>query len=183
MNKRFLNRALFLALGSLIVWNADARPNVPYSGGKGGATGSGLGKVQAPCVLGSSRAELDINNVRAMVLNGGDMWWNGTDPRYEVPKVTDPSAPKKHSMFSGSVWLGGVDQSGQLYVSQQTYRQGTPPDAGWWPGPLDANAQAEASRCAAFDFHSKINRDEINAFRANGYISDQELSDAVKNWP
>ena len=28
------------------------------------------------CLVGTARAELDINNVRTLLHNGGDMWWD-----------------------------------------------------------------------------------------------------------
>ncbi len=38
----------------------------------------------------TSQIELDINNVRARLMNGGDMWWDNFGSRnaaYEVPKA------------------------------------------------------------------------------------------------
>ena len=51
-----------------------------------------------------AQSDLNINNVRARILGGGDMWWDLNDARYEVPK-----GGGKHSMFAGALWL--VDAS------------------------------------------------------------------------
>ncbi len=136
------------------------------------------------CLVSSSRSELDINNVRAMVLNGGDMWWDLSNPRYEVPKVTEANQPRRHSIFAGSLWIGGEDDAGQLYVSAQTYRQGTTADVGFWPGPLDAQGAIDTDICAAWNSHAKINRTVIDAFRSTPLPTDPSaLPAAIRDWP
>ena len=72
-------------------------------------------KVAAGCTPASSQTDLDVNNVRTTIMAGGDMWWNLSDARYEIPK--DGS---KHSMFAGALWIGGVDDGGQLKVAAMT---------------------------------------------------------------
>ncbi len=62
-------------------------------------------KLTAACSQSGSRIDLDINNVRTKILGGGDMWWDLTDPKYEIPKDS-----KKHSLFAGSLWIGGLSQ-------------------------------------------------------------------------
>lgn len=148
-------------------------------------------RVQAvKCLVSSSKAELDVNNVRAMVLNGGDMWWNLSDARYEVPKVLDPNAPRRHSIFAGAIWVGGKDPSGTLYVAAQTYRQGSPADAGFWPGPLNdtdpltfPEGQITEQICNDWNAHAKINRSDINAFRQNIPGDPNLLPQVIKEWP
>ena len=71
------------------------------------------------CNPPTAQTDLDINNVRARILNGGDMWWDLViNPHYEVPKGSG-----KHSMFSGSIWIGGLDAGNQLKLAAQKYRQ------------------------------------------------------------
>src|SRR5262245_11842484 len=55
------------------------------------------------CEPASQSVDMDINNVRTKLLNGGDMWWDLNNPKYEVPKVTDPTAVRKHALFSGAI--------------------------------------------------------------------------------
>ena len=68
-------------------------------------------KVAAGCSPASSQTDLDVNNVRATILGGGDMWWNLSDAQYEIPKWGGIN-----SLFAGSLWIGGVDAWGQLKV-------------------------------------------------------------------
>ncbi|MBC7447303.1 MAG: T9SS type A sorting domain-containing protein [Hymenobacteraceae bacterium] len=137
------------------------------------------------CLSSSSRSELDINNVRAMVLNGGDMWWDLNNPQYEVPKVTEANQPRRHSIFAGALWIGGVDNTNQLYVAAQTYRQGTPPDAGFWPGPLEEQSGSiTRDVCSAWNAHAKINKSLIDQFRASGIPAAPEvIPQAIREWP
>ncbi|MFT7592131.1 MAG: hypothetical protein ACI9UJ_002060 [bacterium] len=39
-------------------------------------------KFAADCDPASAQADLDINNVRTRILNGGDMWWDLSNARY-----------------------------------------------------------------------------------------------------
>ena len=41
------------------------------------------------------------------------------DAQYEIPKGSN-----KNSMFAGALWIGGVDDGGNLKVAAMTYRQG-----------------------------------------------------------
>ncbi len=112
------------------------------------------------------------------------MWWDLNNPRYEVPKVNDPNQPKRHSIFSGSIWIGGKDAADQLYTATQTYRQGGTPDVGYWPGPLDAQGQVTSQGCADFNNHAKINRSVVEAFRSQSPpFTPEQVPDAVLNWP
>jgi len=63
----------------------------------------------AGCPAGAGFAFLDINNVRVRINTGGDMWWNFDRGQYFIPANT-----QKTSMFSASLWIGGLDVNGQL---------------------------------------------------------------------
>lgn len=145
-------------------------------------------RTAASCAPSSSSEELDVNNIRCLLHNGGDFWWDlQSNPRYEVPKVSDP-ALARHSSFAGSLWIGGVDESGQLRVAAQTYRQ-TGND--FWAGPLTANgASVDDVTCEQWDKHYKIEKAEILAFQsayssflAGGAAINLDDFPAVKSWP
>lgn len=145
-------------------------------------------RTSATCVPSSSVSELDINNVRAMLMNGGDMWWDlNNNPRYEIPKVVNP-AERRYSLFSGALWIGGLDDAGNLQVAAQTYRQN---GNDFWPGPLtEMGAVATPASCEEWDHHYKIDRAEIDAFRNAWYQSEAygtafNVDDFpnVKKWP
>ena len=94
----------------------NAHENINQKGKKGST--SNTNKVAAACSPATASTDLDVNNVRAKILSGGDMWWDLNNAKYEIPKGSN-----KTSLFSGALWIGGVDQGGQLKVAAMTYRQ------------------------------------------------------------
>ena len=54
--------------------------------------------VAANCNPATAATELDINNTRALIQSGGDMWWDFNRARYEIPKGSN-----KTSLFAGSL--------------------------------------------------------------------------------
>ncbi len=174
-----------LCLSMLSFSLASAKENI----GQKRANARGL-RTTANCAPASSSVELDANNVRCMLHNGGDFWWDLVgNPRYEVPKLPrDQAASSRHSSFAGSLWIGGVDESGQLRVAAQTYRQG---GNDFWPGPLTAGgATIDEVTCASWDKHYKITKEEIIAYRGaynqsvlNGTPLSLDNFPAVKSWP
>lgn len=136
------------------------------------------------CVPPSAREQLDINNVRCLLYNGGDMWWDLVgNPRYEIPKGSG-----RHSLFAASLWIGGTDASGQMRVAAQTYRQD---GYDFWPGPLAQNsASVDDAICSKWNKMYKITKAEIEGFRAayelsksTGSILDMGLYPNVATWP
>src|SRR5688572_5882069 len=75
--------------------------------------------TSAGCLPPSTSAELNVNNVRALIHSGGDMWWDLiANARYEVPKGSG-----RHSLFVGNLWIGGREaQTQTLKVAAQRYR-------------------------------------------------------------
>ncbi|NNC95447.1 MAG: hypothetical protein HKN92_07780 [Chitinophagales bacterium] len=139
------------------------------------------------CPAGSSQFDLDINNVRTRILNGGDLWWDLSDARYEVPKIDPPgSANSVHSLFAGAIWISGVDEGGNLKLAAQTYRQG---GDDFWPGPIDDNGNVDQETCDVYDKHFQVFGSEITnaiaAFQANEEqpLSPADVAENVLLWP
>jgi len=77
---------------------------------------------------------LDKNRVKARINTTNDKFWNiiGDGKRsYEVPV-----GQGKHVMFGNSIWIGGLDNGGQLKISANTYKQS---GTDFWQGPLDTS--------------------------------------------
>lgn len=147
------------------------------------------GRVASTCTPASARTNLDINNVRTLILNGGDMWWDqgsSNNARYEIPKNDDPTAPKKHSLFAGSIWVGGKDAGGTLKVAAQTYRQTTVLGIGFWPGPLSTvDATITRDECRRWDRQWKVTRKEIQDHILATLAQDPAyvMPAAIRDWP
>src|SRR5690606_28061773 len=115
-----------------------------------GAKGEKVVNPRSDCAPATRQYDLAINNVRARLLNGGDIWWDLSDGQYIVPKV-DPAlgVPGVSSLFAGAVWLGGFDDAGNLKMAAQTYRRPTNND--FWPGPLSNIGTTGADTCSNWD--------------------------------
>ncbi len=154
-------RYLLMALAIMTVTStvlAEKVPGVfPPSGGNK--------KIAAGCLPATSATELDINNVRARINTGGDMWWDlQGEPQYEIPKGS-----KRTSMFSASLWIGGLDVNDQLKLAALRYRQ---VGNDYWPGPLtiDGTASIDAETCRDYDRHFVITRGQVAEFLS--YVDD-----------
>jgi hypothetical protein len=164
--KKTLKNTLYIFFAT-IAMVIQAKENVNHPGGNATTPDQSLA---FNCAAGTAQTLLDINNVKTMILNGGDMWWDLSNPKYEIPKNSG-----KHSLFAGSLWIGGLDDEDQLKVAAQTYRQS---GNDFWPGPLD-NARltsdenlnnkygtTNADVCSEYDYHHVITRAEVEAFLA-----------------
>jgi hypothetical protein len=153
--------------------------------GKSGGEGSNK-SLAAGCLNPESSAVLDLNNVRTTIYSGGDMWWDlKTFARYEIPKGSG-----KHSLYLGSLWIGGTDANGLLKVAAQRYRANGPD---FYTGPLDTlgTAEIDAAKCKEFDKIWKISRSEVSLHRfckdplnaSNVNCQGYQTPESIKNWP
>jgi hypothetical protein len=173
--------SLFFALDSYSKEDQGRRPATNSAHGRGMANG-GVNTLDNSCSPATAKTDLDINNVRTKILSGGDMWWDLTSAKYEVPK-----GGGAHSIFAGSLWIGGLDAGGQLKVAAATYRQN---GNDYWPGPLDTvNVSISGDQCQKYDQHYKITLKEVEQF--NGWFSNPSdpayagytIPLSISNWP
>jgi hypothetical protein len=134
-----------------------------------------LKQLAESCAPATAQADLNINNVRARILNGGDMWWDLNTAQYEVPKGSN-----KHSMFAGALWLGGIDEAEQLKLAAMTYR-GRGVD--YWPGPLDDGANIAEQTCQEYDRHWVVLRSEVETHAAFIACKETPGCDVAENFP
>ena len=123
------------------------------------STSSNTASLRADCTQGTSKVIQSINNVRAMLLSSGDVWWDLEDAQYIVPKV-EPGIPEVSSVFAGAVWIGGFSPGGSLKMAAQDYRNGNSTD--FWPGPLSDVGAVGEDTCANWDRHFRVLGDNIN---------------------
>lgn len=154
-----MNKSVLLTL-VLVLFLGQVRAKEPPYNGPSGKTERSLKTMEELCTPATAQSDLSINNVRATILAGGDMWWDLNQARYEVPK-----GENKHSMFAGALWLGGVDEGNQLKLAAMTYRQR---GNDYWTGPLttDGSASVDKSVCDRYDRHWIIYREEVEIHRA-----------------
>ncbi|HXP50415.1 MAG TPA: hypothetical protein VN922_10690, partial [Bacteroidia bacterium] len=132
-------RALFsLVVAATVCSNSYARENVSTHKSTKQAMANG-------CAVDAGAAYMQINNIRARIMDEGDMWW---DPGAGLPRYYAPAASNTCSLFAGALWVGGVDAGGQLKVAAMTYRQN---GEDFWTGPIYPGFQITAAQCLQWD--------------------------------
>ena len=118
------------------------------------------------CTPALGEAYLDINNVRARILNNGNLFWRGHPSVYEVPQGGGANA-----IFTSGIWIGGL-VGGELRVAAARYS-----NYQFWAGPLDDNGNPPAD-CAEFDRLYKVSRRDIVEYEAAGVTTPD-----LRDWP
>lgn len=121
----------------------------------------------------------DGNNIKTVFSPDGVFFWDLNDGRFQVPI----DSPDLNSIFSGGLWLGGIDDGGQLKVAAETYRQN---GNDFWAGPLDATTGlTDNNTVNAWSRVWKVNKSEIDQhiadFNDNGIINYAQPS--IVEWP
>ncbi|MCI1752464.1 MAG: T9SS C-terminal target domain-containing protein [Flavobacteriales bacterium] len=128
----------------------------------------------APCAPASASEQLDLNNVRARIENGGTLWENRATGRaaYEIPKTTDNTGP--NALFAGALWMGGLSPDSILKLAAVRFRQ---IGNDYYPGPLTAfdtltqtgDASTDAIQCNKYDKMFKTMR--VDAQKQSAYYT------------
>ncbi|MFC2119221.1 T9SS C-terminal target domain-containing protein, partial [Bacteroidota bacterium] len=144
--------------------------------------------LAANCSQGNTSTMIELNNVRALIHTGGDMWWDFQKAVYEIPKDSGKTA-----LWTGSIWIGGVDVNDQLKLAALRYRSN---GVDYWPGPLIIEGRGRGTTnsevCYQYDKHWEISRYQVSDFRDWYNASDEEKSrewegytipSVILNWP
>lgn len=187
-NGRNIKTKLVLAIVALLaIGNIQA---YAANGNKNGNNNKGGGDNPTPaagCSPATALAVLEFNNVRARIeATGGSMFQDRSNSiaAYNVPKQNSEDDPLYTAIYAGALWIGGIDLNGQLKVAAVTFRAD---GNDFWPGPLDANAEVDATTCEIFDQYFGISRPMVNEFVAwfNDPASypDYQIPAAILNYP
>lgn len=174
MKKKVVLLVVLIGLTQAVV----AREKKPEGARKNVSSGFTGGKVMADCPAPSASRELWVNNVRTIIFNGGDMWWDlfGSGNAYYIVPAVSNFNDGISSSFAGAIWIGGLDAGGQLKIAAMTYRQS---GIDFWPGPLDTtNASVDEDVCKKYDKLFAVSREEVDK-----YLDGGPLTENIKNWP
>ncbi len=131
------------------------------------------------CDNPTAQIDLDANNVRARLQQGGSLWWDGSDGKYIFPK-TEPGTTAVSALFAGGIWVSAIDPGGNLRLTTSTY------DNAFWPGPFNATGPSDPNTCVNWDRFFVVYQEDIDAFFAdwedNGTL-DNEIPFSLKTWP
>jgi hypothetical protein len=120
---------------------------------------------------------VSINRINARVLLHGDMWW---DPATEVAKCEFPKNSGKHIGYTSAIWMSGYDESSQLHVTAQTYRQD---GNDYWPGPLDASGALSYAQSTDWAHFWKVQQTDIQYFLSLPTHTTTNTPTAILTWP
>ncbi len=121
---------LFLLVANLITWSAEfPLGHDPKAKAKEIRNNNPAAYAKANCPPSNARLFMEFNDVKAIIEVGGSMWQNRQvgASSYEVPKGSG-----NHVIYSGSIWMGGLDVNGQLKLAAIKFRVGND----FWAGPL-----------------------------------------------
>ena len=147
-----------------------------------------LKNITAGCGESVTATEIALNNVRALIQTGGDMWWDFKNAQYEIPKGSGKTA-----LWNGGIWVGGTDVNGQLKLCAVRYRSR---GVDFFTGPLitrgNSRGTTDIEVCYQYDRHWEVTRYQVDAFR-NWYHADAEkrsieypgytIPNVILNWP
>lgn len=114
----------------------------------------------AGCAPATGIRDMEWNNVRALIETGGSFWQNRSSSMaaYEVPKGGGVSA-----IYSGALWMGGLDPTNQLKIAALTFRTGND----FWTGPLtNPAAEVDENTCLQYDKFFVSYRQDIELHRS-----------------
>ncbi len=181
------NKALLIALATVSA-TAIAKENVNIV-----QKSSNASTVLANnCTPSTSLEVLNVNNVRTTMRGSGDFWWDGQFARYEIP-----AGSGKHSVYAGSIWIGGLTDNNNLKVAAMTYRQ---TGVDFWPGPLDGEKDifndvtnqfepnpnyglTSIDVCSEYDEHFKVSLSEVSEFYSNCINGNFQEVESIMKWP
>jgi hypothetical protein len=114
-------------------------------------------------------------------LRGGGAIWNGF---YAIPANEPPLDEQPGLLYTGQVWIGGLDNQDNLHVAAGTYGfVGSRAD--FFPGPINENGTTNAATCSNFDRHFSITKNQIDQFKADfsadGFVDGSHIF--VYRWP
>jgi hypothetical protein len=144
------------------------------------------------CKVGNSKIEIEGNNLRALLLNRGNMFWDPVTqrPGFQFPKLNGSIYAGKHLFLVSSLWIGGKDSaSGSFVFSAQTYgQQGV--QSQYWPGPILNNPLDSLNEpvCKFWDRHFKVDRASLDSFALAVQTGPLPLASnsiplQIRNWP
>lgn len=140
------------------------------------------------CEAGTQTAVLNVNKVIAPLhIDGAFFSDAGYDDDhinfYRIEHDSDP-ATKPSMIFSGALWLGGLDPEGNIKFAANRYGVSSQ-KSDYIPGPLPVSGGIDSLTCTKWDRFFPANREDIASLRAD-LAADGEVDDVpydLLGWP
>ncbi len=139
---------LLIALISLTTFGLDAKNKELPGVQPVNNSSEKLMEKSESCFPPTAYVTLNLNNVEFGIESSGLLWYDQSNPLYEVP-----SGQGVNALFAGGLWMGGRTPDQQLKLAAVLYRQGGATD--YWNGPLSVDGSATALNvlCQKYDRH------------------------------
>jgi len=177
-NKVSMKKLLTIVLGLTTFFsNAEVNRNIVP---EPSSPKPGLQARAGDCVRGAATALLEVNNIRTMLLNSGDLFWDRNSAYYEAPRRTRDQVKSQElassPLFAGSVWISGK-VGGNLRMAAIRYSAGG--SNAWWPGTVKTgNPTIDKDKCKKFDGFWGVTRGAIDSA-----LKLRIVSQNILDWP
>ncbi len=116
---------------------------------------------------------IDVNNINARLNPAGQHFWDFETAHFEVPKGSG-----KHSIFSHSIWIGGIKDGDTLCTVKDSYYRN---EADFAAGPISTSL--DSSFYIKWNRVWKISKNQIQYHINNYNQSGYNPIDPIANWP
>lgn len=149
-------RIIFVVLFGITLFQAGFARECQFGNFK---STESIKSTAAGCIDPAGFRFLEVNNVRARINTGGDMWWD----LQGLGQYYIPANGTATSLFSGSLWIGGLDINNQLKLAALRYRQ---VGQDYWTGPLtiDGTAAIDDETCSTWDKFFYVKRVDVDQY-------------------
>lgn len=139
---------------------------------------------RSDCVRPTAQYDMGVNNVRARILTGGDLFSTAS---YVTPVPKAGQLPVS-AIYAAGIWMSGKDRAGNIRLSASTYRN---EGYDYFAGPLDLNGTTESQNCKNWDRIFSVKGDNIkkhiqawkDAELSGQSLDCDKIPDDVKYWP
>jgi hypothetical protein len=135
-------------------------------------------------ILHDDYANLDINNVKAGISSSGFLFNDYST--YESPYFNIPKDSICKTIFSGNLWVGAKDNSGNLHLTAERYRSNnndTIEHRDYQSGPISNDINIYNLEKEKWNHIWKVSKSEIDYhnthYNSSGYIAPQD----ILSWP
>ncbi|MBK6964462.1 MAG: T9SS type A sorting domain-containing protein [Bacteroidales bacterium] len=154
--------------------------------GNGGNSTLAMGKIYVTITKQPYYDSLQVNNINAGVHANGSLFSKHMELPVPIssglgdmgPHFRFPVDACSSTIFSGSLWLGGFDQTGELHFSGQRY---TETGHDFRTGPISGTY--DTSHYLKFGRTWKISRGEIEHHKQNYHQPGYQPVEAILTWP
>lgn len=146
---------------------------------------SAFSQVTFAQICSNPQSQIDIhgNNIKARILNGGDLFTDLNNGQF-IPNPGPVGSASPSTIYAAGLWMGGVDPGGNLKLATVDYRSNSNYD--YTAGPLNMEGTTEAFTCANWDRHFRVTGAEVAAFQNALPLSPTELKaqfPSIAGWP